>query len=181
MNNDVALSLLLMQTLWYWMNSCLNRIAYLLPECVGTVGVEALVAVHHCHEIFGVRQVDDIVGITGEHVHGLYLVTAYLELDDFISTELALLYLAMTGNDDEELPLGVVPMLAFGDAGLGNVHTELSVLCGFKKLGKTATVITIHFQIKRNFLLWQIEQIHAVQLLLKTAAAPVTSIFMTPP
>ena len=79
------------------------------------VGVETLVAVHDSHEVFGVRQVDDVVGIAGEHVNGLDLVAAHLKLNDFIGTELALLNLAVTGNDYEELPLGVMPMFAFGN------------------------------------------------------------------
>lgn len=143
-NNDVALSLLLMQTLWYWMNSCLNRIAYLLPECVGTVGVEALVAVHHCHEVFGVRQVNDVMGISWEHVHGLNLITAYLELDDFICAELTLLDFAVTGHHNKELPLGIVPVLSLGYSGLGDVDAYLTDIGTFHKFRKRSTWVNIH-------------------------------------
>ncbi len=74
--------------------------------------VKALVAVHDCHEVFGIRQVDDVVGIAGEHVHCLDLIATYFKLYDFIRTELTLLDLAVTSHNDEELPLGVVPVFA---------------------------------------------------------------------
>jgi len=55
------------------------------------VWIEALVAVHHRNEVVGVRQVYDIVCVAGEHVNGLNVITAHLEFQDFVSTELALL------------------------------------------------------------------------------------------
>ncbi len=98
-------------------------------------------------------------------MHGLYLVTAYLELDDFISTELALLYLAMTGNDDEELPLGVVPVLALGDSRLGDIDAYLTDVGALDKLGERAALIDVHLQRKRRFLFRQIAQIGRVKRL----------------
>ena len=46
----------------------------LLEKGVGLVGVEDLVAVHHCDEIFCVGEVDDVVGVAGKHVDGLDVV-----------------------------------------------------------------------------------------------------------
>ena len=52
---------------------------------VGTIGIENLVAVHDCHEVFGFAQVDDVVGVAREHDDALDLITAYLIFDDTIS------------------------------------------------------------------------------------------------
>jgi len=118
--------------------------SYFFKECVGTVGVEALVAVHNGDEVFGVRQVDDIVGVSGEHVDGFDPVAADLELQDFVRAELALLDKSMPRDHDEELPLGVVPVLALGYAGLGDVDADLSDICTLDKFGERASRVGVH-------------------------------------
>ena len=60
------------------LNDC--RLFYLLKVCVWFVRVEDFVAVHHCHEIFSFREVDDVVGVAWKHVDCFYLVTAYLKI-----------------------------------------------------------------------------------------------------
>ena len=62
------------------------------------IGVEALVAVHHCYEIVRIRQVDDVVGISWKHVHGLDLIAAHFKLNHFIGAELTLLDFAVTAT-----------------------------------------------------------------------------------
>ena len=79
--------------------------------------------------MFGVAEVDDVVRVAGKHVDALDVVARDFKLDDFIRAELALLNEAVTADHDEELPLGVVPVLAFGDAGLADVdaHRPFSI------------------------------------------------------
>lgn len=103
---------------------------------VGPVRIEYLVAVHDGDEVFGVGEVDDIVGIAGEHDDGLDFVTTHLVVEDFVGTFLAELDEAVAGDDDELFPLGVVPMLALGDAGLGDVDAYLSAIEGVDKFGE---------------------------------------------
>ena len=62
--------------------------------------------------------------ISWQHVDTLNVVACDFELYHLIGAELALLNEAVTGDHDEELPLGVVPVLAFGDAGLADVDHE---------------------------------------------------------
>lgn len=47
------------------------------------VRVEYLVAVHHCHEVFCLTQVNDVVRIPWQHVDAQDVVTAYLLLPSF--------------------------------------------------------------------------------------------------
>ena len=42
--------------------------------CIWPSGVEDLVAVHDCYEVLGVGEVDDVVGVAGEHDDGLDVV-----------------------------------------------------------------------------------------------------------
>ena len=66
------------------------------------------------------------MGVAGEHVDALDVVARDFKLKDFICPQFTLLYQAVTGDHNEELPLGVVPVLAFGDAGLGDVDGYLT-------------------------------------------------------
>ena len=44
---------------------------YFIKRGVGTIGVEDFVAIHDGDEILGVGEVDDVVGVAGEHDDGL--------------------------------------------------------------------------------------------------------------
>ena len=50
----------------------------------------------------------------------------------------------MAGHYHEELPLGVVPMLALGDPRLGDVHGELPAIPGFQQLREAAPIVHVH-------------------------------------
>jgi len=56
--------------------------------------------------------------VAGEHNHGLDLLSANFIFQDLMGAFLAHLNQAVASHDYELLPLGVVPMLTFGDAGL---------------------------------------------------------------
>ena len=44
---------------------------YRIEIGVRTVWVEDFVAVHHRHEVFSIREIDDVMGVTREHYHAV--------------------------------------------------------------------------------------------------------------
>ena len=65
------------------------------------IGVKDLVAGHHRHQIFRLRQVDDVVGPAGNHMDSLNLVSGNFKLDRFPGVDIPLLNQSVTGNHDE--------------------------------------------------------------------------------
>lgn len=133
------------------------------------VGIKQLIRPHEGDEVLGVRKIDDIVRPAGDHMDGFDLVAADLKADFLIRVDIALLNQRVTAHDDEKLPLAVVPVLTLGDTGLTDVHTKLSMIGCFQKLGKGAAVIAIHLERELEVLCRQIAQIEAVELLGKAA------------
>ena len=88
----------------------------------------------------------------------LDFVAGYFEFDDgvwvsvFVEADFSLLYQAVSGHDNEEFPLAVVPVLPFCDAGLADVDGYLAVVNGFEQFCEAAAVVDIHFQIESNFI-----------------------------
>ncbi len=68
--------------------------------------------------------------VAWEHVDALDVVASDFELDDFAFgvVEVALLDEAVARYHDEEFPLGVVPVLAFGDAGVADEDANFSAV-----------------------------------------------------
>ena len=93
----------------------------------------------------------------------LDIVTGDFELNHFISAEFTLLDEAVTGNHDEELPFGIVPMLSFRDARLGDIDGDLPAVERVDEFRERATVIGIHLERERDFRRREITQIGAVQ------------------
>ena len=85
------------------------------------VWVEDFVAVHYCDEVFCVREVDDVVGVTRKHVYCFDLVTRNLKVQHLIRAMLSLLNESVAAYYDEEFPLGIVPVLTFCDTRLADV------------------------------------------------------------
>lgn len=108
------------------------------------IGIEELVRPHEGDEVLGITQIDDIMRPAWDHVDSFDLVAADLKADLLVRLNIALFDQCATTDDDKELPLRVVPVLTFGDAGLTDIHTKLSVIGCFQKLGKRAAVIAIH-------------------------------------
>ena len=79
--------------------------------------VKLFVCPHQRDQILSVAAVDYVVGVAGQHVNGLYIVARNLKVEYFVRADLALLYQRPSAYDNEELPLGVMPMLAFCNAG----------------------------------------------------------------
>lgn len=69
----------------------------------------------------------------------------------------------MTMHHNEQLPLGIVPMLSLGDARFADVDRNLPAIGGMYQFRKTATFIHIHLHdileiIKAYQHLWEIER-----------------------
>ena len=140
-----------------------------LEEGVRVVRVKNLVASHHRHQILRLRQVDDVVGPAGNHVDSLNLVPGNFKLHRFPGVDVPLLDQAMTSNHNEKLPLGVVPVLPFGNAGLRDIDAYLSAVGGMDQLGEGATVVHVHLQGILELVRGQIGQIQGIQFLCKGA------------
>ena len=128
-------------------------------------GVEELVAIHDRNQVLRLAEIDDIMGMAGQHVNALDIITGYLKLNDFIRSQFAFLNQAMSGNDDEELPLGIMPMLAFGDAGFGDIDADLTTIQCMHQFRETAAVIDIHLQRECYFLFRQVAEVGRVEFL----------------
>ena len=110
------------------------------------VRVENLVASHHRHQILRFRQVDDVVGPAVNHVDGLHLIAGNFKLHRLAGVDVPLLNQSVTCNHDEQLPLGVVPVLPLGDARTADVDGHLTAIGSVYQLVKGATVVHVHLQ-----------------------------------
>lgn len=124
-------------------------------------GIKDLVAIHHRDEVLRVGEVDDVVRIAREHVDALDIVARDLELDDlaFGVVQVALLDEAVATDHDEELPLGVVPVLSLGDARLADVDTHLTAIQGMYQLGEGASSVDVHLQREGDFFFREVREI----------------------
>ena len=82
------------------------------------IRVKAFVGPHEGDEVFRFGEVDDIMGIPGEHMDGLDVFSVHVEVQHFVGADFTLLNQPFAGDHDEQLPFGVVPMLSLGDTGL---------------------------------------------------------------
>jgi len=87
------------------------------------------------------------------------LIPRNLKLYRFSGVNVSLLNQAMTCNHDEQFPLGIVPVLSLGDAGLTDIDAHLPAIDGVYQLGERATVIHVHFQSVLKFVCGQIGQV----------------------
>ena len=72
----------------------------------------------------------------GDHVNRFDLVAGNLKADPLIGMDVTLLDQCMSADNDEKLPLAVMPMLTFGDARLADVHAELTVIGSLQQFGE---------------------------------------------
>lgn len=132
---------------------------------VGPVRIEYLVAVHDGNEVFGVGEVDDVVGVAGEHDDGLDFVTTNFIVQHFVCAFLAELDEAVARNDDELFPFGVMPMLSLGDTWLRDVDAYLSAVEGVDEFGERTTLVNIHLQVEDGLFFGQVAQEGAIETL----------------
>ena len=128
------------------------------------MGIKNLVAGHHRYQIFGFGKIDDVVRPAGDHVYRLDLISGNLKLHGFPGVDVALTDQAVTRHHDEQLPLGVVPVLALGNAGAADVDGHLAAVGGVDELGKGAPVVRVHFQGVLELIRGQIGQVQGIQL-----------------
>ena len=114
---------------------------------VGAIGVKNLVAIHHSDEVVCVGEVDDVVGIAGEHLDGLDFFAADFVVPDFVCAFLAQLDQAVAAYDDEGFPFAVVPVLALGHAGLGDVDAHLAAAERVHQFGERAALVDVHLEV----------------------------------
>ena len=104
--------------------------------------IKRFIRPHDGDEIFGLGEVDDVVRVAGEHLNGGDFFAGHFKFDDFAAADSALLNQTVTGNDDENLGLGVVPVLAADDAG-----AEIwPAFCVFSSSVKTPRLSTCMFR-----------------------------------
>ena len=107
------------------------------------------------------------MGVTGKHDDGLDLVARDLIVENlgirvgFVSQ----LNESMSADYREVLELAVVPVLALGDSGLGDVDADLTMGEGVEELGEAASGIDIHLVVIDGFLFWEIAEIGGHQLI----------------
>lgn len=94
---------------------------YFVKESIWLFWIENFVAVHYCYEFIRIAQVNNIVSVTREHNDALDFISTYLIIEDFTGSFLAKLNQTMTGNNDEQLPLGMMPMLTLGYSRLRDI------------------------------------------------------------
>ena len=95
------------------------------------------------------------------------LVSADFKVENFVRVDTTLLDQSMSAHNDEEFPLGVVPMLSFGDAWFADVDAYLTAVQSMDELCERASVVDIHLERECDLLFWQIAQVCAVELLCK--------------
>ena len=105
------------------------------------------------------------MGVAGEHVDGLYPLTAHLEVQHLVRTDASLLDQGPAAHHDEQLPLAVVPVLTLGDSRFRDVDAELAALRGLQQLRERAALVCVHLQRKYRLLLRQVAQISGVEFL----------------
>ena len=119
---------------------------HFFKEGVGVQRVKCFIGPHKGDKIFCFAEINNVMCIAGQHVHGFYFFTGYMEIQHLVAADSSRLNKALSRHYDKELPLAVVPVLALGNTGQRDIYTELTVVCRFQKLGKAATGICVHFE-----------------------------------
>ena len=86
------------------------------------------------------------MGPAWNHVDRFNFVAGDLEPDGFAGIDVPLLNEAVALDDDELLPLAVVPVLALGDSGPGDIDGDLAAILSVDQLCEGATVVDVHLQ-----------------------------------
>lgn len=139
--------------------------SHLLKERIRFLRGEYFVACHHGDEILRIRQVNDIMCPSRDHIHGLDPIAGHLELDGLAGHDVPLLNQSMPMHHDELLPLRVMPMLALRDAWLADVDADLPTVLRVHQLRKRPPLVHVHLHRILELLRRQIRQIQTEQLL----------------
>ena len=79
--------------------------SYGFEESVGMILVKWLVRPHERHKVLGLREVDDVVRISRQHVDSLQTVARHFEFQYIVCPYLSLLNESMPRHDNEQFPL----------------------------------------------------------------------------
>mgnify|MGYP006924771117 CR=1 FL=1 len=144
-----------------------TSISHWFCKCIWMLRVEYFIADHNGDKVLGFREVDDIVRPSRNHVDGFDFIPGDFKFDCLSGIDISFLNKAMTGNDDEDFPLAVVPVLAFGDTGAADIDRYLPAVVGMHQLGEEASLVHIHLEISLEFPFRQICQVKREECLLK--------------
>jgi len=111
---------------------------------VRLVRVKGFIGPHYGDHVC-ITKVFDVMDIPGGYIHHFQLISANVIFDCLIRADFPKTDDAGATDHQELFILTVVPVVAFGDARLGNVDGHLSSIRGLEKLGKRAPVIHVHF------------------------------------
>jgi len=143
--------------------------SHLFEVRVGLFRIEALIRPHDSHKVIGVGKVDDAVGVAWYHLNHPDMIAAHREFHDRIVFPFLILADFAQPNEPgsadyhELLVLAVVPVVAFGDAGLGDVDADLSPVGRAQEFGEAAAGVNIHLQVVGKLLGRQIGEPGAVE------------------
>ena len=87
--------------------------------------VKNFITGHHRHQILCFRQVDDIVGPARDHINCFNLISADFKLCRFTCMDIPFLNQSMPGHNNEQLPLGIMPVLPLCDPRFADIDTDL--------------------------------------------------------
>ena len=99
----------------------------------------------------------------------LNFVPGNFKLHRFSSVDVSLLNQSVTCHHNEQLPLGVVPVLPLGDARTADVNAHLPTVSGMNQFRERTTVVHVHLQGILELVRRQIGQVQGVQFLCKRA------------
>ena len=137
----------------------LNEHLHFFKKSIWLIRIEHLVARHHRHQIFCLAQVDDIVRPARYHMNRFNLIAADFKFHGLTSVDVALLNESVPGNHNKQLPLRVVPVLAFCNTRFADIDRNLSTVLGVHQFRKAAAVVHIHLHGVLELVRRQIRQI----------------------
>ena len=112
--------------------TCIWLLLHRFKISIRLLRIENLIAVHNCHQVLSLGEVDDVVGVAGVHVYGLDIVATYFVIPYFIGSFFTHLNESMTRYNNKGFPFAMVPMYAFGNARFADVDAYLSAIKGMQ-------------------------------------------------
>ena len=109
------------------------------------------------------------MSIAWKHIDGLDVVARNFVVPHFIGFLLAELNESVSADDNEGLPLAVMPMLTFGNPWFGDIDRDLTIIERMDELGEGSSVIYVHLEVNDYLFLGEVREIGGHELVLKGA------------
>ena len=94
------------------------------------ISIKYLITNHHRHQILCLRQINNIMGPTRNHINCFYFLSTDFKLNHLSGINIPLLYESVSRSNDKHLSLTIMPVLSFRNTGSTDIHTDLSsILC----------------------------------------------------